>query len=436
MLTGTDGISANEVSEGNWDIGLETEIPGDRIFVSDYIQYKDTFDNQIAFFGTNITLDKQTTLNNTLTLAGNIVSNDTAFRITYDGANDGYLSVVNGTLYKTLEIEDEEIKVAGGSSLNFYNIDQIRGVAISGTPTASIDASTGNAIFNDVVVGGTLTATISTSTSASQVSYDNSASGLLATDVKSAIDELDASLDGLNVSLRGSEPCFVGQQLYTVSYGQTISGAAPITSMIVPTSGDTIHVEGVYDVTDTDFKVVLSGVPAVTGYAINWTVDGLSTSRGEDVNQKIIPVASAYTPALSGASLNVIETAGGLPVDVLDFSNTESATYSFIMPEVFPNAPSVTLRLLFMAGGTGDANFDVSVDNIGQGDNPLTSSGYTASSESQTFAVANEVYTKDVVLTNPTNHEIERRDLVLIQLQRTGGTLVEDMRLVGCSLVW
>ena len=71
-------------------------------------------------------------------------------------------------------------------------------------------------------------------------------------------------------NVRGQEDCVIGQQVYTISYGQTISGAQPVTSLVTPTSGATIFVDGIFDVTDTDFKVILSEAPALAGYSINW----------------------------------------------------------------------------------------------------------------------------------------------------------------------
>jgi len=71
-------------------------------------------------------------------------------------------------------------------------------------------------------------------------------------------------------NIRGQQECNIGQQIYTISYGQTISGAQPVTSLITPTSDSTIFVTAIFDVTDTNFKVILSEAPSISGYAINW----------------------------------------------------------------------------------------------------------------------------------------------------------------------
>ena len=119
-------------------------------------------------------------------------------------------------------------------------------------------------------------------------------------------DEIVASA----TNIRGQEPCVIGQQVYTISYGQTISGAQPITSLVNPTSGSTIFVEAILDVTDSDFKVILSESPAESGYYINWI-----TSFGDtvDLRQEVLPyseVTTSYTTMTNDAGTVVYTTNG------------------------------------------------------------------------------------------------------------------------------
>ena len=74
-------------------------------------------------------------------------------------------------------------------------------------------------------------------------------------------------------NVNGQENCNVDQQVYSIDYGATVSGAPyPLTTLTIPTSADTMFIRGVYDVNDSGFKVVLSEAPAITGYSINWAV--------------------------------------------------------------------------------------------------------------------------------------------------------------------
>lgn len=60
----------------------------------------------------------------------------------------------------------------------------------------------------------------------------------------------------------------VGQNVYTVTHSSTTD--YPVVSLVAPTSASTVGVLGVFDKTDTEFKVVLSSSPDVTGYKISW----------------------------------------------------------------------------------------------------------------------------------------------------------------------
>ena len=105
-------------------------------------------------------------------------------------------------------------------------------------------------------------------------------------------------------NIRGQVECVIGQQTYDISYGQSISGAQPIMSLEVPTSGSTLFVQSSYDITDTGFKVILSEAPATSGYAINWLV-----SFGSAVD--ITSLEGRYTDLFTDADISL----GILPVN-------------------------------------------------------------------------------------------------------------------------
>lgn len=109
---------------------------------------------------------------------------------------------------------------------------------------------------------------------------------------KSALlNDVNASLIGLQTQIetisgigdsdiRGIENCVVDQQIYTITYGIPILNPSPIVSLTLPTSSSTLFVQGVVDITNDDFKVILSGPPSEEGYKINWSVKAPVSATG------------------------------------------------------------------------------------------------------------------------------------------------------------
>lgn len=60
--------------------------------------------------------------------------------------------------------------------------------------------------------------------------------------------------------------------VYTITHSDFGRTTYPQTTLGIPTSGSSLLTHAVTNVTDTSFDVVLSGVPATTGYFVNWSV--------------------------------------------------------------------------------------------------------------------------------------------------------------------
>jgi len=171
--------------------------------------------------------------------------------------------------------------------------------------------------------------------SASNVKYDNSNTNLISETVQDAIDELYEINNTRDT--RGRENCIIGQQIYDITFSETISGGEinPIVSLIVPTSASSLYVQSILDITNEGFKVLLSDAPSETGYAITWSVEnhlGLInnqylTSTGDNTlngnftleGNFIINVNSVESTETNSS---VFAISGAIPVDVIDHNNT------------------------------------------------------------------------------------------------------------------
>jgi hypothetical protein len=99
----------------------------------------------------------------------------------------------------------------------------------------------------------------------------------LLNDINTALVGLQTQIDSISgvgtlTDLRGQEDGVIGQQIYDIDFGVIVTDPTPIISLTVPNNTSTVFVQGIYDVTETGFKVLLSESPAEEGYVINWSV--------------------------------------------------------------------------------------------------------------------------------------------------------------------
>lgn len=69
----------------------------------------------------------------------------------------------------------------------------------------------------------------------------------------------------------GNIECEVDKRVYEINFN-AVSNATPIVSLVIPSSSSDLFVQGIFDVTESSFKVALSNTPDVSGYKINWMV--------------------------------------------------------------------------------------------------------------------------------------------------------------------
>lgn len=70
---------------------------------------------------------------------------------------------------------------------------------------------------------------------------------------------------------QGIEECNTVNDVYTISHASVdINKSYPQVSLTIPSSGSSLYLNGITNRTSTSFDVVLSAVPSVSGYGINW----------------------------------------------------------------------------------------------------------------------------------------------------------------------
>jgi hypothetical protein len=177
----------------------------------------------------------------------------------------------------------------------------------------------------------------------------------------------------------------------------------------------------------------------VSEYPVGTFTIGLSADigSGPDVTEKLIPIASALLPSVSGAELSSRTTAGGLMFDSVDFgSGYNVAFFNFPIIDGFIVGSNITIKLKMISDGIGSATFDMKIDDLSDGDNWTTSLGNNTYSFSHTFTSVNTVNDVDITLTSPQYHNIKPGDMVIMRLIRTGGSLINDASVISMKIAW
>lgn len=154
------------------------------------------------------------------------------------------------------------------------------------------------------------------------------------TNLESTVTDLTASFGTL---MQGTVACSISANLYTINHATVnINTSFPVVSLTVPTSGSTLYVQGILDRTPTNFKVVLSGIPEVTGYAINWQMN-LSGSAFVVKTYDVQDLVS--TSAISASPTNVA-------VDASSYDNAYLALQghaNMLLPLNMANGQSINI---------------------------------------------------------------------------------------------
>lgn len=83
---------------------------------------------------------------------------------------------------------------------------------------------------------------------------------------------VNATETGLDFTplISGALDCNLIDQAYVITHPKLTANSLPMITVSIPTSGDTQYVASPTNMRGGAFDVVLSGVPMVTGYRINW----------------------------------------------------------------------------------------------------------------------------------------------------------------------
>lgn len=149
-------------------------------------------------------------------------------------------------------------KASGDINLtNYYTKTEVNG--ISGTLQAEIDS-----LSTEIVsLSASLGAKTFTSLSDAPSSYAGKATEFV------TVNSSETGLEFVSM-LSGSISCNMTDQAYVISNSKLTSNSLPIVSLSLPTSGETQYLASPTNMRSGAFDVVLSGIPNVPGYKINW----------------------------------------------------------------------------------------------------------------------------------------------------------------------
>ena len=151
---------------------------------------------------------------------------------------------------------------------------------------------------------------------------------------------------GAGLAIGGVIDLNMVDDIYTVTHPAVSGTPLPMTTLVVPSSADSLFVENITDVTTTGFKIVLSGTPAVSGYQVNWT------------NGPLEAVEGAIAGVIGEAEDGTYED--GLFTDFTPTTPTGTAVDRFneVLKSLAPNpAPSLSSMSFSQNGVSGNLSF-------------------------------------------------------------------------------
>lgn len=149
-------------------------------------------------------------------------------------------------------------KASGDINLtNYYTKTQVN--AISGTLQTEIDALSTEIVSLSAGLG----AKTFTSLTDAPSSYVGKATEFV------TVNSSETGLEFVSL-LSGTVSCNMADQAYVITNSKLTSNSLPIVSLTLPTSGETQYLASPTNMRSGAFDVVLSGIPNVPGYKINW----------------------------------------------------------------------------------------------------------------------------------------------------------------------
>jgi hypothetical protein len=124
--------------------------------------------------------------------------------------------------------------------------------------------------------------------------------------VESPANTFTISLDNanLNYSIHGRVSLNVGQQTYHIEHDPVVF-SAPVLSLSTPSSADDLFIQGVYNVSETGFDVVLSTIPLITGYSLNYINGQLATTDNNNITRtEVVNISSNLQSQID--SINIV----------------------------------------------------------------------------------------------------------------------------------
>jgi hypothetical protein len=178
-----------------------------------------------------------------------------------------------------------DISANYATDLDLYNLDldlqgQISDAAAITVATSSnlyaIDVATSGELYSISVQTSANLITFVQDASASLMGYADAGDVVTLDSAKTYTDAVSASIVSNVVAMfeGGTFACTTSDYGYVINHKtlNAVSDAFPIVSLTVPTSSSVLYVQGITERTVSSFKVVLSDVPDVANFEINWVL--------------------------------------------------------------------------------------------------------------------------------------------------------------------
>lgn len=134
--------------------------------------------------------------------------------------------------------------------------------------------------------------------------------------------------------LSGEVQLVSSQNTYTVTHASISGSSYPIVSLVVPNANSGLSIQGIYNISNTGFSVVLGGFPDNNNYKINWQRANSGGISSGSVSTDVGPYVGMFARTDSGQSIsNSARTDVVFNTEAFDTSNAyNNSTGVFIAP--------------------------------------------------------------------------------------------------------
>lgn len=273
--TGAESISGNKTFENTTTFNSDVVVTDFAGFANQVVIVDALGTLQLSGVTVSDITGNTANLTELYTLVNEISGNVTTLRSDVDSISANYATIayVDG-VSGNLQTQINSITILGGEGILVQNpTDLTWVVSVSGdyalvselTSVSGALQTQINAIEVDITsLSGSIDTLSSYITDISAnyatIAYVDGISGNLLAEIEALEDKL----------LTGSVTLDTTNTVYTVSNTSITTNSKPVCSLVIPANGDAIYIQGVTNVQNGSFDIVLSEVPEIVGYEVNW----------------------------------------------------------------------------------------------------------------------------------------------------------------------